>query len=226
MLYAFRSVNALRMVTTSLTALFLAQVPALAQQPSALPRADLTGLVGWQLAQVESTGPYFNNDEWHSSLFGGVSSGWHWTPNWKTEIDFGASTEANAYRTSSVVVGGQQAFQPSRLRFSRRTLGISQQYQFFENAWFHPHVAAGVNLTWERRTEEFERPIIVAPPQPPGPGERRTEGPLTEFVARPFIAVGAKLYMTERAFFRSDVRFAFRGGLDETLTRFGFGFDF
>ena len=219
--------NVLRIVTASITALFLTGLPAFAQQPPRLPRADFTGLVAWQLAEVDSEGPYVNHEEWHSSLFGGVSAGWHWTPNWKTELDFGASTETNAYRSTSIVIGGHPAFVPSRLQFSRRTIGISQQYQFFENAWFHPHVAAGVNLTWERRTEDFERPVVIAPfPPPPGTGERRTEGPLTEFAARPFIAVGAKLYMTERAFFRSDVRFAFRGGLDETLTRFGFGFDF
>ncbi len=220
--------NALRILTASLIALFLAAAaPALAQQSPVVPRADVAGHVAWQFAEVDSDGPYVNHEDWHSSLFGGASAGWLWTPHWKSEIDFGASTETNAYRTTIVLVDGHEAFQPSRLRFSRRTLGLNHQYQFFENAWFHPHVGAGVNLTWERRTEEFERPIIIGPtPLPPGPIDRRTEGPLTEFTARPFIAGGAKLYITERAFFRGDVRFAFRGGLDETLTRFGFGFDF
>ena len=219
--------NTLRFFTASITGLFLSAPAAFAQQAGIVPRADVAGHVAWQFAEVDSDGPYINHEDWHSSLFGGASAGWHWTPHWKTEVDVGASTVANAYRTRSIVFQGHQAYQPSRLRFSRRTLGISQQYQFFENAWFHPHVAAGVNLTLERRTEEFERPIIIAPvPQPPGPIERRTEGPVTGFTPRPFIAAGAKVYITERAFFRSDIRFAFRGGLDETLTRFGFGFDF
>jgi hypothetical protein len=220
-------VNALRIVTASLTVLFLSAAPARAQQPAAIPRADFSGHLGWQLAEVLSNGPYVNHEEWHSSLFGGVAAGWHWTPHWKSEIDLGASTETNAYRTTSTVIDGYPAFQPSRLRFKRRTVGLSQQYQFYENAWFHPHLAAGVNLTWERRTEEFERPVIIPPiPSPPGPITRYTEGPATEFTARPFLAAGAKVYITERAFFRTDFRYAFRSGPDETLTRFGFGFDF
>lgn len=219
--------NILRILTAALTSLFLWAAPAFAQQASPVPRGDAAALVAWQFAEVRSDGPFINHEEWHSALFGGASAGWHWTPHWKSEVDLGASTRVNAYRTTTIAVGGHQAYQPSRLRFSRRTVGISQQYQFFENDWFHPHVAAGVNLTWERQTEDFERPIIIGPvPLPPGPIERRTEGPRTAFTARPFVATGAKVYITERAFFRGDVRFAFDGGLDETLTRFGFGFDF
>lgn len=181
--------------------------------------------MAWQFTDIGADGPYAN--DWHSSLFGGLSAGWHWTPNWKTEVDAGASTENDAYRTSIVIINGQQAFQPSRLRFSRRTVGLSHQYQFFENAWFHPHVAAGVNLTWQRRTEEFDRSVFYGPGVFYGPvPDARTEGPLTEFTARPFVSVGMKAYLTERAFFRSDLRLAFLHGLDETFTRIGFGFDF
>jgi hypothetical protein len=32
--------------------------------------------------------------------------------------------------------------------------------------------------------------------------------------------------MTQRAFFRSDLRLVFRNGVDEVLLRFGFGADF
>ena len=40
------------------------------------------------------------------------------------------------------------------------------------------------------------------------------------------MASGLKAYMTERTFFRSDVRMTFRGGPDEVLLRVGFGIDF
>jgi hypothetical protein len=217
-----------QLFTVTALLLFGATSDAAAQQPLAVvPRADLAGFVGWQHARVTSDGPYGDN-EWYGNLLGGVSSGWHWTPHWKTELDAGASTEASAYRTERIVLNGRQAIQPSLLAFSRRTLGVSQQYQFFRNAWVHPHVAAGVNLTWERRIEHFEHPVVFEGPQPPAATlpPRRTEGPVTDFTYRPFIAGGVKLYFTERAFFRSDIRFAFRDGLDETHTRFGFGFDF
>jgi hypothetical protein len=32
--------------------------------------------------------------------------------------------------------------------------------------------------------------------------------------------------MTPRTFFRGDLRVAFRSGVDDVITRFGFGFDF
>lgn len=174
---------------------------------------------------MNADGPYAK--DWHSSLFGGLSAGWHWTANWKTEVDFGASSEDNVYRTTRITINGQQAFQPSWLRFSRRTVGLSHQFQFFENAWFHPHLAAGVNFTWERRTEEFDRSVFYGPGTFYGPvPDARTEGPLTELTVRPFIGTGVKMYLTTGSFFRADIRFALRGGLDETLTRFGFGIDF
>jgi hypothetical protein len=42
----------------------------------------------------------------------------------------------------------------------------------------------------------------------------------------PFAATGFKAYLAQRAFFRSDLRFAFRDGLEDVLLRFGFGVDF
>lgn len=209
-------------------AVLVASLPsaAAAQAPAALPRADAAGFLSWQLAAAGSAGPY-GGDQWRGSLFGGVSAGWYWTQHLKTEIDFGASTTAEAWRGREVIFEGRRQFQGSRLSFSRRTLGISQQYQFLENAWFHPHVAAGVNMTWERRREEFDPVVIYEPTRPPQqvlPG--RVEGPHTRVTARPFIAGGFKAYITPRAFFRADLRIAFRNGIDETQSRAGFGIDF
>jgi hypothetical protein len=85
-----------------------------------------------------------------------------------------------------------------------------------------------VDLTWETTREE-RAPIIVydieartgrhvAPAQ--------NFGPDVDLVVRPFAAVGFKAYMTPRSFFRSDMRFTIRDGVDEVLWRFGFGVDF
>ena len=49
---------------------------------------------------------------------------------------------------------------------------------------------------------------------------------MTSTEVRPFVATGFKAYMTQRAFFRSDVRVGVRDGVDEVLLRFGFGVDF
>jgi hypothetical protein len=196
-----------------------------ASAQSALPRGDAAGFVAWQMADQRSRDP-FDRDDWDSSLFAGASAGLYWTQHLKTELDFGAGTTSESYRTQQVVIGNVVAFQTSQLESSRRTLGISQQYQFYENAWFHPHVAAGANFTWERRTEYFQPPYVFDPATGrPVVGIDRTDGPSTTLTVRPFIAGGFKAYMTPRWFFRADTRFAFKRGFEESQVRAGFGRD-
>jgi hypothetical protein len=206
-------------------ALVTAASEASAQPGPRLVRGDLSGSAGWLSAGTLINSPRDSRD-WHSSLFGVVSAGWYWTDNLKTEIDVGAGTQAYAYGFQYVVVDGRQAYRNSNYTFSRRILGISQQYQFFRNAWFHPHVAAGANLTWERATERFHTALVDSLGDPRGLPAAGIEGPNTTFTARPFVATGFKAYMTPRSFFRSDLRVRFHGGPDESQLRFGFGIDF
>jgi hypothetical protein len=197
---------------------------ASAQPPTPVLHGDAAGTIGWLAARSPSAGIY-NGRNWLDSLVASASAGWHWTDNLKTEIDFGAGTEIHDYNTQPVIDGGRLFYITTESRFAHRTLGTSQQYQFFHNVWFHPHVAAGANLTWERRTDDIA-PISYyqyagqAPPLP----ER--EGPRTSLTVKPFVAVGFKAYMTERTFFRNDLRVAFHHGISETILRVGFGFDF
>jgi hypothetical protein len=139
----------------ALAAVFLSAGEAAAQTAPALVHGDVAGMVGWLRARTTDASPGDYAD-WHSSLFGAASAGWYWTENLKTETDVGAGTRATAYRYRQITIDGRQSYLASETTFARRTLGISQQYQFFRNAWFHPHVAAGANLTWERLTEHFQ----------------------------------------------------------------------
>ena len=200
---------------------------ASAQARAPLTRGDVNATLGWLAADAAAAGPY-DRDQWKSSLFGAVGAGWHWTDHLKTEVDFGGGTSARAYLSSPVSISGLPTYRTIERTSSRRILGVSQQYQFFRNAWFHPHLAAGTNLTWERRTDRAQ-PVFAYDPVTrtsrqvdAGP----VEGPRTEFTVRPFVATGFKAYMTRRAFFRSDLRVGFRNGIDEALLRFGFGADF
>ena len=200
--------------------------PAVAQARAPLARADVTGIVAVLGVEDEAVRPYADND-WHSSFFGGLGAGWYWTDHFKTEMDFGAGTESRVYRATPIAIGTSSSFVTTESRVSQRTLGISQQYQFFRNVWFHPHLAIGANVSWEKITDEISPLVIYSPSAPPRqvqPG--RTEGPRTETTVRPFIGTGFKAYFNERGFFRTDIRFAFRGGLDEVLVRAGFGIDF
>jgi hypothetical protein len=207
----------------ALAAVFLSVGEAAAQAP--LVHCDVAASVGWLRARTTDASPGDYAD-WHSSLFGAASAGWYWTDNLKMEIDVGAGTRATAFRYRQITIDGRQNYLASETTFARRTLGISQQYQFFRNAWFHPHVAAGANLTWERTTEHFQAVAAFDSASRRVLLPERTEGPRTEMTVRPFVAAGFKAYMTPRSFFRSDLRVAFHGGADEALLRFGFGIDF
>jgi hypothetical protein len=214
--------------TTVVLATVLTFVPgwAGAQTPTPLIRGDVSGLIGWLGVEEDSAAGYAGND-WHTSLFGTISAGWHWTDHLKAEVDFGAGTESSVYRVRPVVFQGHTTFRPVQSRVSQKTFGISQQYQFFRNAWFHPHVAVGANITWAEVTDRLEPLVIYRPDRPPTAVEPgRTEGPTTDVTVRPFISSGFKAYFTQRGFFRTDLRFAFRDGIDEVLLRVGFGVDF
>jgi hypothetical protein len=200
---------------------------ASAQTEPTVTRGDVTATIGWLSADTHPSGPYNDND-WVNSFFGAASAGWHWTDNLKTEVDFGAGTKARVFSTEQITIDRRITYVTTDSRLARRTIGISQQYQFFHNVWFHPHLAAGANVTWEHRTDHIA-PIYLYD------DVARTsrivtlehnEDPRTSVTIRPFVAAGFKAYMTERTFFRNDFRLAFRGGPDETVLRIGFGVDF
>jgi hypothetical protein len=217
----------MRGIHIAIATLFLTSVSqAHAQTAAPFPRADLGGSIGWLNVNKNELD---NSDEWYNrSLYGGASGGWYWTEHLKTEIEVGASTTADLYTFEQIVVDGRQTYVSSEARFSTKRVAVSQQYQFFRNAWFHPHIAAGVDLTWERSTRDFQPVIgfndqtrqtrVVLP--------ERTIGPETDLIVRPFVTAGFKAYMSPRAFFRGDTRLAIRSGIDEVLFRAGFGVDF
>lgn len=215
--------------------LCLFAIPAAAQAPSSpvggaraagpLVRGDVFGLGGWHHVQEESAEHYDDWDNGVAGITGGV--GWYWTDHLKTEVEFGATSEGRFYRSDFLVIDGRSAYGYSDITVSATRFAVSQQYQFFRNAWFHPHLSAGVELAWERR---FERQAPVTLFNPPNyPVEVRpagTVGPLTTVVTRPFVGGGFKAYMTPRTFFRSDIRVGWHEGADHVALRVGFGVDF
>jgi hypothetical protein len=197
-----------------------------ASAPEQVTRADVTATASWLAVKEESGGP-FSHSQWHHTLFGGAGAGVYWNDHWKTEVDLGAGGESTHFSNQQLIVDGLPAFATTESTFSRRIVGVSQQYQFFRNAWFHPHVAAGAEVIWERITD-VRRPVVIF--DRPGPGRvlqpEVVDGPRTDVSVHPFVATGFKAYMTPRGFFRSDIRLGFREGIDEVQVRFGFGVDF
>ena len=230
MVVAFQSVNSTAATPGYVLAGLLTlgvSAPALAQPAAPVARADLSGTAGWLVVNQENLGPYNGND-WQSSLFVAATGGWYWSDHLKSELEFGAGTESTAYRYRQIVIDGRPNTEVVESTSSRRTLTLSQQYQFFRNAWFHPHVAGGLNVTFERVTDhtnpvfgyddESRAGRVVQP--------ERTDGPRTDVAVTPFVATGFKAYMTQRGFFRSDLRVTLRDGVDDVVVRFGFGVDF
>ena len=215
-----------RTVGVAVAAFIMTAPDASAQLAPAVIHGDAAATIGWLAADSHSAGQ-FDNDNWVNSLFGAGSIGWHWTDNLKTEIDFGGGTDSRVFRTQPVTIAGRSTYQTTQSRFKRQTLGFSQQYQFFHNVWFHPHVAAGVNVTWVRQRDEPEQIYFYDPATGTSRIEPRQAGTEQKSVtANPFVAIGYKAYLSDRAFFRNDLRLAFRGGIDETTLRIGLGFDF
>jgi hypothetical protein len=201
---------------------------AQAAPPPTLTRGDVAGIVGWQNINKSDVSGQSGNNWYNRGLYGSGAFGWYWTDNHKTEIEVGASTRARFQTYGSYSVENQIAYGSSEYTFRTRQIAIDQQYQFFHNAWFHPHVAAGADLNWETTTEKTAALFAYTGPS----GSPRTirpaqvEGPDTRLRVRPFGEVGFKAYATPRAFFRTDLRVLARRGIDEVQVRLGLGFDF
>jgi outer membrane protein W len=211
-------------------ALWLAIAPgasAQVQQPgNPVARMDVTGVLAWFNADKADLDEY---DNWYNrAIYGGAALGWYWTDNLKTEVDVGVTSRADRDVYSVVVVDGRQISRESTFHFSTRRVTLGQQYQLYRNVWFHPHVAAGLDLTWEKTDREDDVLFIFDPvARQTLPASDEQDFPTrTDFHARPYLGLGFKAYMTQRAFFRSDLRLVFRNGVDEVLLRFGFGADF
>jgi len=198
--------------------------------PSPLARGDASGFVGWLNVDKSGLADRSNNDWYNRGFYGAGVAGWYWTDHHKTEVEVGASTAVDfwVYR-SFAVENSFPAAGGSQFTFSTRRVAIGEQYQFFRNVWFHPHVGAGVDLTWETTTERAEPVILYPTPQPGQPRQLRpamVTGPDTAFHVRPFGEVGFKAYVSPRSFVRSGLRLVARNGIEEVQVRFGFGVDF
>jgi hypothetical protein len=192
------------------------------------PNADAHFVVGWQNLHKEQSTPQHYNDWLNGIFYGGAGAGWYWNDHLKTQIDIGAGTRGTQYRFEDVVVNGVHTGQSSRVSVRQDSVSIGQQYQFFRNQWFHPHVGAGIDLARETVTEQYQ-PIFFFDNVTRTSGQLAPAHPDTtdhNFIARPFAEAGFKAYMTRRAFFSGDSRVMIRSGIDEVLFRFGFGIDF
>jgi hypothetical protein len=200
---------------------------AMAQtQPPAVVRPDIAASVGWLHANKNSIDSY--NDWYNRGVQGAVTLGWYWSSHLKTELEASASTRGDFYASRTISINGFPAHVFSEYSFLTRRITLGQQYQFGENAWFHPHLGAGLDLNWETESRRDREVVFYDPATRPRSG---VVAPLehpdrTDLHARPYVSAGFKAYVTPRAFVRGDARTVFGRQVEDVLVRFGVGVDF
>jgi opacity protein-like surface antigen len=191
-----------------------------------LPRVDVVGLVGWSGAQVDDL-PFNVYRDWDSTGVAGLGVGFYATEYLKFEGEFSGSGTRELYGSFQQFADRnvtRYIYQEHRVR--TRTLSVTGLYQFLHNSWVHPFAGVGVDVDWERRMTESR--IRTQFSGPPFTSTEESLPDTTERDERVRVALmtGAKLYVTQRTFIRSDVRVAFGRSVTGVRWRFGAGVDF
>jgi len=196
--------------------------------PSDPKRWDSSVSIGWLGGDKSDIAESWN--DWYDTFATSVDVGRYFTPHIKTELGATFTSTGEVYSTDQFVVPTlpSPVFFSREHRFSVNALNVAAAYQWFDNTWVHPFVGAGVQLAWERHrvetpfptafTRDGRGPITV----PPVAAESETR-----FDPRPFLSGGAKFYVSEQGFIRTDLAAAFDGhGATRVTWRIGGGIDF
>lgn len=154
-----------------------------------------------------------------------ASVGRHWTTHIKTDLDIAVTPEGRQFVQSTVVTTDGHAFRSGERHFRTSSLSGSLLYQFGENAWFHPFLGGGVEMTRDRSvlTLQEQRSCVRIPCDVTLLPERND----VTYETRPFLTGGFKWYVNERAFVRGDARTVWSGsGAQGVVWRIGVGADF
>jgi len=195
--------------------------------PPSAPRWDISAHVTW--LGERRPNDFAQWDQWFNLASGGGIVGYYWTSHFKTEFDLSSSSQDDTYSFEPIALPGSPTILPLQrdhdFRVTTASAGVIGQ--FFENAWFHPFVGAGVELVREREHIETSLPIGLArdprtpfiPDFQPATRER--------YCTRPYFATGFKAYVSESAFIRTDIRTSWSSdGLAALAWRSGVGVDF
>lgn len=210
--------------------LIVIAAPARAQvqlTPPDPPRWDASLDVGWQSGSKAGQAEAWN--DWYDSFAVSLRGGRLVRPHLRLEAGLTLTSDGSVYQNERVELPGGRppVFFTRERQFRLTAFDLAASYHFFENAWVHPFVSAGVQSGWERRRSstpfpeylppDFRTPVPVPPPEP----ER------TEFSLRPLAAAGVKFYVSERGFIRTELAaVGGRRGVERVAWRIGAGVDF
>ncbi|HVQ12622.1 MAG TPA: hypothetical protein VMS40_03485 [Vicinamibacterales bacterium] len=199
--------------------------PAVTLLPANPSRWDVAAHVTW-LGERRAD-QAFRWDRWINVASGGGTIGYYWTSHLKMELDVSGSTEDEIYSVEPIALPGTNTLFPLQRdhEFRVTTAAVGVVGQFFDNIWFHPFVSAGLEIVRER--EHVETTVQGFPPRSFPPAIDTEPETIVRFAARPYIATGFKVYVSERAFIRSDMRTSWSSdGLAALGWHNGIGFDF
>jgi hypothetical protein len=190
-------------------------------------RWDVTGSIGWLGGDKSEIGEDWN--DWYDTFATSLDLGRYWTPHLKTEAGIIFTTEGLVFSHEERVFPGERSsiVIPREHHFRITGVTTSATYQFLENTWVHPFLTAGAQFTEERERSFshdvpfFRRDLTRVDVAIPPPHQE------TVFSVRPFARGGAKFYVNERGFVRTDLAVAWNdGGIAQVSWRAGIGVDF
>lgn len=210
-------------LTASPVAAQVAPIVSLAADNPA--RWDAAGYAGWRGVNKSDVAPEW--DEWADAASFGVSGGYYWTAHLKIELDLSTTAEGAVPLQEQFIVPGEPfpRFRYGEHRFRSTSISGGVLYQFGENTWFHPFIGGGIEGVHESARLIVQEPLpCQRVPCAPAPLPAVTS---VSNRARPYGTGGFKWYMTERAFFRTDIRSTLStDGADAVTWRAGIGIDF
>ena len=178
--------------------------------PEDSPRVDVAANLGWEgVSKLE-----LQDATDYDTGVAGVSVGYFWTPHLKTEVGVARSGRGQLYQTELLEMRGLlPVYRTTQHTYDAVVISPAATYQFLRNQWVHPFVSGGAHIVRERHEAlAFET-------------RQLTDDTAVSAVA--FVGGGLKIFVSERAFIRTDIRTT----LAEPDTRrmswtAGFGVDF
>lgn len=208
---------------------WLCLLPALAaaqpQTPS-MPKHEAAFTLGWAGAEYEIP----DYDTWRGTLLLGARGARYWTGHLKTELHVAWMDSRDNEVFENIELNGGSTYAVSDFRARDLRAGLMQVYQFRSNQWVHPYVGAGIDVVSratsrdraeQRRTIYFPNQNQNVPITIPALNERKHE----TFV-QPTVKTGLKMYVNERAFFDTELKFGLSRDVEHVTWNIGLGLDF
>ena len=171
-------------------------------------------------------------DEWYFDGRYAASLGRYWTDHFKTEIEFSTTGEGRRFTQVSVPVPGRGYPYPVSIEEFRRLQQVSTRavWQFYDNAWVHPYLNAGVVVDIDR-VRRFS-PEFYYPPGDPRLGPLGTVRPTinlepdTDYRAGISFGGGSKFYVSQSAYVNAGMQLTYAKPAATVSLLAGFGVEF